>query len=906
MNDMLEVLEKNRDLILIAEIGALLHDIGKCSNEFIKSSSSDFHSSCHFKHGGDILNERYLSSDFINLIQSLEICHEESAKISIADFICHHHGSMEEPPNLLKLIRAGSGGADGADSGSDKKYASNCGTPQLFGDTYIATAFGYESQKLVGGDFDLTNIRKNFIDCLIEILRIIVGFKKNSDIIPLEEWIDIFYNFEFQNDYMIIGFRELAKHTLSKALGETRRALNDVTLWDHSFSVSSLYKAALAKVIVENIFPDPKNIKWRLYRIGFDGLSFLRQAHRVTDILGRQQSINEALDEVRNLLEVQYPLGNEIYRDENGSAFLFPSLENDKDGKKLKNAIEKKVFRIFDEKLQGELVPIIIPADEDSRKATELGLLLKSLIGLKVNPKKIQENWENVVGEEICTVCSLRPQGDIKGVKEDYAKDPEKAKKRNICGICLERRGRRAQIWADINGELFKQTIWIDEVADENGRVALLVGKFGLENWLNGEFIQKLLACETNKKYSSFARIRRVWQTTEIFWQEVNQEIISKILGENTKRYEIEIAPATIEGKFHVFELIHQHINIPVVWHHDKKKLITAVRNNRLKEKLDIIKGRNIKILEPGGYGRSKKEIGNFQLVGFETIQTDYAPMISLLSEPNHFMSLIPARQAMQAALFIKNKYEIEMGKVRERLPIYLGIIFFDTHSPLYAALDAAKRMLNFKSESEEWHIVNADDLNQNPNLEVRNIKFENGISWKIPLKMGDGITNDEWYLGDLKTKREGESITVAPSFFDFLYLDTIARRFDVRFDNYNRRPHFLFGQSCSPRPYYLEVLDIIEKVWNLCKNNNEMTKNKLYGIWDLLVTRFQQLNLKIIYDKNADEWKLFEKFCHQVIQKEFNFFPEQDEFELISKAIKKGLFFDCLEIYLQILKEEI
>ena len=41
MGDKLKILQNNRDKILLAEIGALIHDLGKLSEDFVKQMSRD-------------------------------------------------------------------------------------------------------------------------------------------------------------------------------------------------------------------------------------------------------------------------------------------------------------------------------------------------------------------------------------------------------------------------------------------------------------------------------------------------------------------------------------------------------------------------------------------------------------------------------------------------------------------------------------------------------------------------------------------------------------------------------------------------------------------------------------------------------------------------------------------------
>ncbi|MGB9628649.1 MAG: hypothetical protein ACPL6D_08305, partial [Thermodesulfobacteriota bacterium] len=79
------------------------------------------------------------------------------------------------------------------------------------------------------------------------------------------------------------------------------------------------------------------------------------------------------------------------------------------------------------------------------------------------------------------------------------------------------------------------RTIWMDEIADANGRMALIVGKFVLGGWLSGDLVQTfLLKAELNNpagctpKNPSPAHLRRVWEPCQRFWKvKVKQEILA-------------------------------------------------------------------------------------------------------------------------------------------------------------------------------------------------------------------------------------------------------------------------------------------------------------------------------------------------------------------------------------------
>lgn len=1019
MSDPLTTLEQHRDLILLAEIGALIHDLGKLSKEFVSAKSrdgekEDIHSLFlklnppvipeHLQvcvgarnrveaallylessplEGADmlypLLKGEYEKKPSVMLEQVLVRLQKSNPKLkqvtervqsfvvtevdphkaaltlltvwstipgnfiptglvellrqtslpqyspggailfseaTLADMIEGHHqrpALRVSDAEYVRLLRARpEGGCDGVDSAIDKAGADEGGLKQHIGDTRIATAFGYEPDSLRIKADGLKKVRHDYANDLALILQRIQTERANlaaDHTLPPRFWQEVLYDgWQTRDGYSVKGLRELTERAFRQALGETRRAANDVTLWDHSFSVASLYKAALAKILLEQArnpgytFPEIKVIRWRLLRVGYDGLGYLEQAHHVTDLLGRQASLGEALDEVKRTLEVTLPVGNEIYRDENGCAFLLPALDGDDDGKILIDLVEQTIREAFLKHLRGEVVPTIVPSPAPSREATELGGLLARCPASQADPECIRQAWQGQIGVEICPVCGLRPQGYTESDLPEFARDSGKTRKRNLCGVCLARRGRRSRDWArDVDG-LLGRTIWIDEVADEHNRVALLVGRFGMEDWLNGTHVHSLLAAPNHPKNPSFARLRRMWETTQRFWQEAEEKITDEVLRQEQRRLELSLDLPGPPGKFHVYEARYPFGNLPVVWNPDSGKLMTAINlqaMGRLSELPDKLRG-PVSLYEPSSYGQARTLAGDFQVTDVEWGATAYKPYISLLTEPFIFMVLIPANRALETAMKIKTKFEAEMGRVRDRLPVYLGLIFFDRHNPLYAVLDTGRRMLSLPDKPARWTIKEVEDVGS----DQRRVLFENEAEWFVPLKMGDGMM-DEWYLGSLRTSAPREQIQVHPARFDFLFLDTIARRFDVRLDEETgRRPHPLFGPRHSPRPYLLEDLGRMEQVWQWCWPSG-MTTTRLHGIRDLLAARFEEWDLAK-KERTATEWQTYEKLIAQVLGKEFSVYtPGSPEHKGLRQAMLDGLFFDCLELHLQILKEK-
>jgi hypothetical protein len=257
---------------------------------------------------------------------------------------------------------------------------------------------------------------------------------------------------------------------------------------------------------------------------------------------------------------------------------------------------------------------------------------------------------------------------------------------------------------------------------------------------------------------------------------------------------------------------------------------------------------------EPSGYGSRNKVWGEIQIQTVHEIpNSSYVPAIPILAEPRSFMALVPADRSLDILQQIKRKYEREMGKVRNRLPLHLGAVYFSRRTPLRAALDAGQAMLQRRATPQPWRVMCiqvgtlpsdklqlADGTSQFQHTITLTLEHAGiTLTWCVPAVMGDGATPDNWYpyvffqqdtngntqpagrrrafndthghwlihAGDLQV---GDQILFTPSTFDFEFLDTTSRRFEIHYGDDGRRV------SRPTRPFYLEDLDRLELLWRL------------------------------------------------------------------------------------------
>lgn len=963
----LDKLVKQRDAVLLGEISALIHDLGKLSQEFVELNAldglrlsfahhlilrrvvSEYHeistiSSIEIQQvkewlqkrvaklspeeladrdtKGNLLNqynerftelnrdgrrqlfeellidEHFLPVCLTTLLNMLSIPFDlPGEEILLGDVLEHHDTPLctvhKEP---VELLAARFDGCDGVDSAVDKGTAKD---RQLLQKTYIATAFGSEPENLRIRTDKLKKVRHDYAEALATTLTQIqtarAALKPGQQLDP-REWERWLYGDK--------GLRDHTRDAFLKALGETRRAANDVTLWDHSYSVASLYKAALARVILAGSVK-PKDLEWRLLYVTFDGLGFISKAHRIGDVLGRQEALEQAMDAIRDLIEVEVPLGNEVYRDENGIAFILPELPNETDRKALAEFLrvggkvnvdnqERDIAGIetrFLERTEGELVPscrfwentvpskIARDADKVRKwKLQQLGELIRPAPPWpQVTPEaisKVSGAWQNPPPDaELCPVCRLGPKHDA-----DRA-----------CHICEDRRQRRARDWLSN----LHTTIWIDEVSDVNGGVALVTGAFQLTDWLNGDFVETMMtvadpeARDPDKrfvpKHPSPARLHRVWTTTRDFWQ----SLVDAEMAEDRRtgrRWAFTVQGLRLEpGKYlqwgNYDVRLTDRLTFKFSLFHDNGRLLLIENPAYLAKQLDCapeevsneLVRHQIELFKPSERLERGDKVATLRLVPDKAEPIHYAPFIHILITPRRFLAVVPANEAFAQLEHIRDKYEIEMGRVRNRLPLTLAVVFFDRHAPLAAAMEAAQRMLVMPDEPKVWRVVHAHDRDsrlmdvQGEPVQVC-LQLQTGddevIDVCLGIACGDGRPDffypywrlaanrlpagrtysyvlqhngQSWPLVHAAELRKGDEVHFAPSRFDFEYLDVAGRRYEVAYEGNGRR------RGRPSRPYLLENLRRFQQVWNLLTGPGMLTAAQIEALSAVIETRRDQ-----------------------------------------------------------------
>lgn len=957
----IDKIKNNQEQILIGEIGALLHDIGKMHPNFVKKQSKE--NTGEFRHTKideflDKLAPLIRNPKFTIKIHQIET--------SIYHLITEHHGNDREIDGLVKALKI----CDHKDSADDKGIVRK---KQPMNNTIISSPFGHPKEKI-----DLNCLQKKFDD-LQKVL------------------FETFTSYISEN-LNLICFRKslinILKTAFTHALGETRIPSNDVTLWDHSYSTASLFKSALVTMVcVANISQNPT---WRIFSIFWDGIGFINTGKKIADIKARNEIIENIKKKLKNKFEEEIPIGNAIYEDINGICFTFPEFNAAKNlAKECANEALKIIFKESDNeitpffKLSKAASTLIIVADELEFASKKRNIpRMSSMLFIESQHEESFENPELIVanaGQDTCPICGIRSKKESK----------------ERCEICEKRRSGRLSHWLG-NRE---NTIWIDEVADKNSRVALVSVNFDLYRWLDGTMVgtifsqtyenwvnsknweenkaQMLQKCglrieikadkesvyevvqgiisfrsskseivtnllntfyeeippgdinqrlqELGKKIGirdnqsvlnalknqnkqkelatflftqnpSPARLYRIWQETEEFFNFVVDELRNDVYATKRKRLSFEVKtddllfniernipyiikvnglePGTLlvfhesNGRFYTIESLEK-------FEYDGKTGIEAVTEALSRKGIDYI--------VPEEESRDNLLKGNTQKVTIKiSKEEEYYPFIEITKSPLSLRLLVPTLDSMKIINLITKSYNERFKKVLGKLPLNIKLLVAKRKFPLYVLLDAEKRMLEdeeFRNQvaMDRWWDI--DQMREDPYY---------GFYPTNP-----GRDSENYTLDDLHQISERRIFYLYPGYFDFELLQGTADRYNIYYENKKRggENYKLF----AGRPYYFHQVSQISELWDILIDN--LSSSQINFVEEMLISKLYEWRSV----KDPNKQNVFKAFAEATLKDAFgnkwDNLRQETRIFLVNSTLN-GLLIDTIILFRHIIKE--
>ena len=432
------------------------------------------------------------------------------------------------------------------------------------------------------------------------------------------------------------------------------------------------------------------------------------------------------------------------------------------------------------------------------------------------------------------------------------------------------------------------------------------------------------------RKNPSASRLLRVWQTTRDFLKQQARGLGGMVEGQKRVVF-------TLQGKPHpgIYETELPALGPTEVFVRPggKAQTITRLSDEDVRR---LRQTRRLR-LETGEKGR--------KVTGVE-VET-YRPFQVITASPNLLLAMLPADAVVETANRMRQAYVKEFGKVQGRLPFHVGLVFMDAHYPMFAALDTARRLAETFDRLAETPIEATltapvgQDAILPYTLRLRSDRF-GACTWRVPARRGDGET--DWYHPYFLVRegkgldergmslagpggrwvhvsqlRAGDRLALWPNFFDFIFLDTVSRRFDVQanplpscdpcYDEDTasrrsgaqlRRPHPLLGPRHSPRPYLLDGVVRLQKVWEAIRAVPGMSETRLEAATSLLAHKWKAWQLAGAGSPHCEAWESYRWLAKQVVARDFG------GSATIEEAILDGVFFDVVELYRHVLKTRI
>lgn len=987
MSDLnLKNLEKYKMEILKAEVGALLFNLGKTHVGFWKKKNGKV----YFQIDDDKFKEKYDYKPFSDYRGYFKKNNKKESKFNskspftidmdsinkeLKDFFnetdinfqfkknSKENNKKEINLRLIDVVKGNAGDSEfinkvmfkgceninsGIDKGAPKKQLNNL---------KIVNAFGTTKEEIANNekDFvDLTRYDESRIIFLRNLwMKIDSMGRTNIDVYEMRRFI--------------LG--EIKKW-YSHLLSDSRFPINDVTLWDQAYMTASMFKASVATLCLEeekyqDYIDRPREIKWSILGVQYDKLGLAEKALNPSFIDWYRNGTNVVDEKIKKVIEEDFALGNEIYRDETGIYFIAP--ENIY-GKKVDgdvglyrmndnlSDIQEKIIECF-KLFNGEVFPSIY-ITEPSRGTMNIAYLIenaKENFLKPVFPKSnnlveeyFQETEDNNEFKVICDICKVR-------LAED-----DKSEKLNLCSICKERKNEIER--TKLNDE-YKETIWTGELQDKNRRIALVTMKFELDEWLNGnmvntmlisdynmrnisnnlkndlkndsendsendsknnsknketktkksaigsilyktdlppiplreyiesillersigdrwekllkdelgdnidfenrkikwdklnekqiEFLSKILLQFVTRKNPSPARFRRIWETTEGFFVDIENHMMNMLEISKLRNIRIKWNKVIEEDKYKGREFEYKGLNflsdakgnlylissiekaIPIISKEkmENEEIYSQITNNEG----SWITNEIIEMTDVSNNNKCNVKLENPSYIS-------YKPYLSIINPtPISWQFIVPAEYVPKLIKEVQHKYDEEFKYVKGKLPLHIGIVFQGYKKPLYIGIKALR---NIRRDIDNWDSIEKEILGErlkqmsDAAINNSNSDCESRTELKryyslYPLNNG-GKGDYSFYIKPNKQPMELKSVDKAkdtekyliyPNTIDFEYLDVNTRRNDICYDTEKANRNKIVAKYKQNRPYTWEEWETFNEFYDYFKGKERKTK---------------------------------------------------------------------------------
>ena len=810
----------SRDLILAAEISGLIHDLGKLWLEFAreKMGEANYRDAAQAPgfndaHGATLEKQRpYPPASKKSWVEDLNqpkewaqilalpndwIASNTCQARGLGDPLRQHHAirdtiSGDRPTFLGDLY---SFGADIRDSALDKGAGGTAHSEQRIAYGFIADSFGNEDPHRPYGP---KRLRALWLPARRAIKNTLLADGAWKDVPKARE-----------------EFLQAIEVVFRKALGETRRPTNDVTLWHHAMSTANLFKAAVAEGVLRQDFSRHwqnqtgafeisrmGRVRFRLLGIRWDWAALVGSALQPVVLTAMAENRRKAIAELRQRLEVDYPVGNQVYADDNGVVFVvggfYQGLE-DANGQQAEDLFQKHILNPLQSGILQDLAPLgagvavrlawtkprLYLTDYPEVMATHSPLLpagegpgVRERL-LQIGESELRALWARQTGDgqqvQICPQCGLRPgQARELAINESGLNADDPSGPSGFCHYCQtlvansayrQRRNETDQLFGFEPESFNLQEIRRQRNPAGNARMVLLSVRVNPEIIASGAMLLTQLArpladlnlfqnvaVPTPNEVGETIQQTLAALAADVGDKKLNQngDWVRKLLGDkNWLTKKDGRAEGTLKEKArHLLDEFFLREFIPDdagLYRHDGDKLLLFGMR---------------KHASPGRLARTWDDLGELWRQILWDIAGDTQHWLMPLSlDAGGFRIIVAANDARNALKRIQQRVTEKLGKVHAGLDVHVSALAFREKFPLYIALDALRRMERRIANvpAQEWRLNSILKRQHDgaPVLKPEDVTQEVVLNWQTPqgptqwtvsLRTGDPHQPDLWY----------------------------------------------------------------------------------------------------------------------------------------------------------------
>ena len=818
--------ERSRNLILAAEIIGLIHDLGKLWPEFAREKMGevtyrDAANELGFgdAHGAILEDCRiYPPAGEESWLAALKQ-HEGWARVlalpddwvtpntcqarGLGDPLRQHHAihdaiAGDRPAFLGDLY---SFGADIRDSALDKGAGGTAHSEQRMAYGFIADSFGNECEPYC----------PETLSKLWPQARQVI----ENTLLAVDAWRDVP---KASKEFL----QAIDEDVFRKALGETRRPTNDVTLWHHAMSTANLFKAAVAEGVLRQDFRHWQNqtgafeisrmgrVRFRLLGIRWDWSALVGGALQPVVLTAMAENRRKAIENLRRRLELEYPVGNRVYQDDNGVVFAvggFYQGPEDADGEDAEALFQQHILEPLQTGILQDLAPLgagvavrlawtkprlyltdypeVMAAHSPLPPAGEGPGVRERL--LQIGESELRALWAKQTGDgqqvQICPQCGLRPgQARELAINESGLNADDPTGPSGFCHYCQmlvansaysQRRREADQLFGFEPNSFNLQEIRRQRNPADNARMVLLSVRVNPEIIASGAILLTQLArplADLNLFQNAAAPTpNEAGETIQQTLAALAADVGNNRLNQNGDQVRTLIgdrrwltngdgrAEGTLKEKArHLLDEFFLREFIPEdagIYRHDGDKLLLFGMR---------------KHASPGRLARTWDDLQELWRQILWDIAGDTQHWLMPLSlDAGGFRVIVAAHDARNALKRIQQRVTEKLGKVRAGLDVHVSALAFREKFPLYIALDALRRMERRipNIPTQEWTLrsVLKRQFDGTPVLKPDDVVQEVTLNWETPqgpaqwtvnLRTGDPNQPDLWYPHAICTSR--------------------------------------------------------------------------------------------------------------------------------------------------------